>query len=108
MLGLAIHLMLALTGAPPLRIGTISINAIPLFSAEEATHGSFYRGANILAVRTRVAFLRRFLLFKEGDPFNPTKLEETERNLRQFDFLKSASVIADPPHDGLVDINYAP
>jgi hypothetical protein len=103
-LGLVLHLMLAVTGAPPLRIGTISINAIPLFSAEEARHGSFYRGANVLAVQTRVAFLRRFLLFKEGDPFNPTKLEETERNLRQFDFLKSASVTAAPPHDGIVDV----
>ncbi|HXM76170.1 MAG TPA: hypothetical protein VN971_05285, partial [Thermoanaerobaculia bacterium] len=44
------------------------------------------------------------LLFKEGDPFNPTKLEETERNLRQFDFLKTVSVTAAPPHDGLVDV----
>ena len=104
MLGLALHLMLAVADAPSVRIGTISINAIPLFSSEEARHGSFYRGANILAVRTRVAFLRRFLLFKEGDPFNPTKLEETERNLRQFDFLKTVSVTAAPPHDGLVDV----
>jgi len=103
-LGLVLHLMLAVADAPPLRIGTISINAVPLFSAEEARHGSFYRGANILAVRTRVAFLRRFLLFKEGDPFNPAKLAETERNLRLFDFLKSASVTAAPPHDGVVDV----
>ena len=88
----------------PLRIGKITINAVPLFSAEEARHGSFYRGANILHVQTRPGLLRRFLLFKEGDPFNPAKLEETERNLRQFDFLKSASVTAGTPHDGLVDV----
>jgi hypothetical protein len=102
-LGLLLHLLLAVAD-PPLRIGKISIKAVPLFSAEEASHGSFYRRANVLAVRTRIALLRRFLLFKEGDPFNPTKLQETERNLRQFDFLKSASVTAAPPHDGLVDV----
>src|SRR4029077_3175054 len=96
--------MLAVADAPPVRIGTISIKALPFFSAEEASQGSFYRGANALAVRTRVAFLRRFLLFKEGDPINPTKLAETERNLRQFDFLKSASVTAAPPHDVVVDV----
>ena len=103
MLGLLLHLMLAV-GDPPLRVGKISITAVPLFNAEEAQHGSFYRGANVIAVQTRVALLRRFLLFKEGDPFNPTKLEETERNLRQFDFLKTVSVTAAPPHDGLVDV----
>lgn len=99
-----ILLLAALLAEPPLRIGTITINAVPLFSAEESRHGSFYRGANILHVQTRPALLRQFLLFKEGDPFNPTKLQETERNLRQLDFLKSASVTAGNPHDGLVDV----
>ena len=97
-------LLAALLAEPPLRIGTITINAVPVFSVEESRHGSFYRGANILHVQTRPALLRRFLLFKEGDPFNPTKLQETERNLRQLDFLKSVSVTAGNPHDGLIDV----
>src|SRR6476469_5309228 len=85
-------------------IGHITINAVPLFSREEALHGSFYRGANVLHVQTRTALLRSFLLFKEGDAFKPAKLEETERNLRQLDFLKSVSITAGEPHDGVVDV----
>lgn len=98
---------LPLLGAPdptPLRIGKITIEAVPVFSAAEVAHGSFYRGVNLLHVQTRVALLRRFLLFHEGDPYDPVKLAETERNLRLFDFLKSASVTAGPPHDGVVDV----
>lgn len=91
--------------AAPLRIGHIAINPVPLFSAAEASHGTFYRAANVLHVQTRAALLRGFLLFKEGDPFNPAKLAETERNLRQLDFLKSASVTAGRPHDGVIDVD---
>ena len=91
---------------PPetLQVGRVTINALPVFDEAEASHGRFYRGANLLHVQTRTALLRRFLLFREGDRYDPAKLSETERNLRQFDFLKSASVTAAPPHDGLVDI----
>ena len=88
-----------------LRIGHISINAVPLFSSQEAAHGSFYRTANVLHVQTRAALLRGFLLFKEGDGFNPAKLAESERNLRQLDFLKSATIAAGTPHDGVVDVD---
>jgi hypothetical protein len=58
----------------------------------------------VLHVQTPAALLRRFLLFKEGDLYDPATLAETERNLRLFDFLKSASVTASPPHDGVVDV----
>ena len=88
----------------PLRIGHVVINPVPLFSSTEAAHGSFYRAANILHVQTRPSLLRAFLLFKEGDPFNPAKLAESERNLRQLDFLKSVTIAAGTPHDGVVDI----
>lgn len=90
--------------APTLRIGHITINAIPIYNEAEVKHGRFYSGVNFLHVQTRAALLRRFLLFREGDVYDPTKLMETERNLRLFDFLKSASVTASPPHDGVVDV----
>jgi hypothetical protein len=90
--------------AEALRVGRITINAIPLFDAAEVRQGSFYRAANLLHVQTRAALVARFLLFREGDRYDPVKLEETERNLRQFDFLKSASVTAGTPHEGIVDI----
>jgi hypothetical protein len=88
----------------PLRVGRITIIAKPVFDAGETGGGGFYRAVNLLHVQTPAALLRRFLLFKEGDPFDASKLAETERNFRQFDFLKSVSVIASPPHDGLVDV----
>lgn len=89
----------------PLRVGHIVINPVPLFSSTEAAHGSFYRAANVLHVQTRSELIRGFLLFKEGDSFNPAKLAESERNLRQLDFLKSATIAAGTPHDGVVDID---
>src|SRR5436305_10606872 len=81
--------LMAQTAQPPLRIGRITIDAMPLFNAAEASHGRFYRGANLLHVQTRTALLRRFLLFSEGDAYDPAKLAESERNLRLFDFLES-------------------
>lgn len=89
----------------PLRIGTITIDAKPLFDAKEQRRGGFYRKLNGLHSQTHAALIRRFLTFHEGDPYDPAKLAETERNLRLFDFLKSASVTASPPHDGVVDVN---
>jgi hypothetical protein len=97
-------LALFLLAVTPLRIGRITIDAVPIYDASEATHGSFYRGVNFLHVQTRAALIRRFLLFREGDPFDAEKLVETERNLRLFDFLKSAAVTAGSPHDGVVDV----
>lgn len=89
--------------SPTIRIGTISIKTTPLFDPAEAG-GGFYRAANRMAVRTPESLVRRFLLFREGEEFDPAKLAESERNLRAFDFLKSASVTAGEPHDGLVDV----
>jgi hypothetical protein len=93
------------TGQEPLRIGNIHIRIVDVFSPEEAARGWFYRTANAIHVETREAVIRRFLLFHEGDPYDPTRLDETERNLRGVGFLTSASVTASPPHDGVVDVD---
>ncbi|MEO8216946.1 MAG: hypothetical protein ABI718_07680 [Acidobacteriota bacterium] len=109
---LALHLLAVTLAVPslpaeekPLRVGRITIDAMPLFDSEEAARGSFYRAANILHVQTKATLLRRFLLFHEGDPYDAAQLEETERNLRLFDFLKRVSVTPSAPHDGVVDVN---
>lgn len=91
--------------APPLRVGKISVHTTALFNANEATQGALYRAANVMATKTPEALIRRFLLFRQGDEFDPAKLSESERNLRAFDFLKSAEVKAREPHDGVVDID---
>ncbi len=89
---------------PPLRIGKITVNAEDIYSHAEAGHGFLYRTADKLHIETRDSVVRKFLLFKEGDVFDPVRLEETERNLRKQPYLKSASVVAMPAHDGVVDV----
>ena len=88
----------------PVRIGKITIKTEPLFNAQEANQGAFYRAANFVAVQTHEPLIRKFLLFHEGEPLDEARLRESERNLRALDFLKSASVTAGPPHDGVVDV----
>jgi hypothetical protein len=93
------------TASQPLRIGRIIIDAVPVYSDAEAQQGRIYGFLNLLHVQTRAALLRRFLLFSEGDAFDPALLAESERNLRLFDFLESVSVTASAPHDGVVDVS---
>jgi hypothetical protein len=89
---------------PSLRIGRIDIRALDVYSNDEAKHGFFYRTADRLHVETRRAVVAQFLLFHEGDVFSAARLAETERNLRALPFLKSATVAAGAPHDGVVDV----
>lgn len=104
---LGIGLILTADRAPaeePLRIGRVTVRALDVFSPEEAARGWVYRAADALRFQTRESVIRKFLLFREGEPFNPVRLEETERNLRLLPFIKSASVTAAPAHDGVVDV----
>ncbi len=84
-----------------MRVGRVTIDAHPVFSEGG---GAFYRAVNRLHAQTRASFIRKFLLFHEGDRFDPVLLAESERNLRQLDSLESVLVTAGTPHDGVVDI----
>jgi len=88
----------------PLRIGKITINSLDVYSPAEASKGRFYRAADALHIETRDSVIRKFLLFHEGDVYHPERLAETERILRAEHFLKSVSVTASEPHDGVVDV----
>jgi hypothetical protein len=88
----------------PVRIGTITIRPFDVFSPEEETGGWIYRAANALHSTTREGVLRAWLLFREGDVYEPEMLAETERNLRASGLVRSASVRAGPVHDGVVDV----
>jgi hypothetical protein len=90
--------------ATPARIGTIQIVTLDVFSPAEAANGWIYRAANAVHIETHKSTIRRFLLFREGDPYDPAKLAETERNLRAQAFIKSATITAGPEHDGVVDV----
>ena len=103
-----ISIVIALALSPLLtaqtRIGRIIIHPIDVYSASEANKGAFYRIADRLHIETKASVIRKFLLFREGDVYKPERLAETERNLRALHFIKSASVTASEPHDGLVDV----
>ena len=85
-------------------MGRITIRTLDVFSPQEAASGWFYRAANALHVTSRSSLVKRFLLFQEGDAYDPEQLAQTERNLRGLSFIKLASVTASPPHDGVVDV----
>ena len=105
---LGLVILLGLTGTAgaqdDLRVGTITIRTLNVFSPEEASRGWPYRWANALHITTRPSVIRRFLLFHEGEPYNAELLAQTERNLRALTFIKLASVVAQAPHDGVVDV----
>jgi hypothetical protein len=68
---------LAAVGQTPLRVGQITVRSINVFSPEEASRGWLYRAANAVHFETRESLIRKFLLFREGDPYDVTRLEET-------------------------------
>ena len=103
-LALVVAAVLRAQTEPPLRIGTIAIRPLDVYSSDEARHGRLYQLADRLHIETRVSVIRKFLLFREGDIYSPERLAETERNLRAMQFLKSASVVTSSPHDGVVDV----
>jgi len=94
----------AARGGERLRIGKINIVTEDVYTEQEAAKGSAYGVVNTLHVRTRASVIHKMLLFSEGDVFVPSRLAETERNLRKLNFIQSASVVAGEPHDGVVDI----
>ncbi|MDQ6802535.1 MAG: BamA/TamA family outer membrane protein [Acidobacteriota bacterium] len=101
---LALLVLAASLDAQPLHVGKIVVEPLDVYSASEKQRGTFYRLADRFHIETRRHVIEKFLLFREGDVYEPARLAETERNLRSLGFLKSASVTASAPHDGLVDI----
>jgi hypothetical protein len=94
----------AAAGEAPLRVGRISIECQDVFTPQEASKGWLYETANVIHIATREAVVRRFLTFREGDAYDPRRLAESERNLRAQAFIRSASVTAGEPRDGVVDV----
>ncbi len=96
--------------AVPLTIGEIEIRTNDIFSPDEVqnTNGGlrFMRHAmNTVHFNTRHHVIQRELLFHTGDPLDPERLAETERNLRDLGFLNHISVVpADTTADGRVKV----
>ncbi len=93
-----------------LRIGTVTPDREDIFTRAEVDSatgaaGFLKRLSNSLHAATRPHVLEREFLFRDGDPFRPDLLAETERNLRGLGFLAEAKVAAvDTSADGRVAV----
>jgi len=81
-----------------LRVGEISVIVTDIYGHEELTSSDglirFVRGAmNSVHTHTRQGIIRRELLFRPGEPLDPARLLETERNLRGLGYLTNVSVV---------------
>ena len=63
-----------------------------VFGAEEARSNFMFRAANSLHVTTRVAVVRRELLFRAGEPYDSALVAETERNLRRLGIFRDVAI----------------
>jgi len=100
--GLPSDAELEATGA---RVGTIIFDARPLFDIEHGDEDTtLSRLGNQLHISTREATLADQLLFKSGDPYRASLLQESARILRDTRYLRDAEVRPVAFHDGLVDV----
>ena len=90
------------------RIGTITVepqNIFDLSNPEE--NKTLYRWANALHVVTKPNVIRGQLLFNEGDQYSLRLIDETERLLRQNDYLRDVQIEPVRFEDGVVDLRVA-
>src|SRR4051812_30758400 len=87
------------------RVGTIIFDARPLFDIEHGDEDTtLSRLGNRLHISTREATIEDQLLFRSGDPYRATLLQESARILRDTRYLRDAEVRPVALHDGLVDV----
>src|SRR3954462_7998771 len=87
------------------RIGEIRFDERPLFDVEHHDENtSLSRVANRLHIPTREATIEDQLLFKSGDVYRPSLLEESARILRDTRYLRDALVRPIAFHAGVVDV----
>jgi len=87
------------------RIGYIHLNARQLFDVEhDDQDSSLSRVANRLHITTREGTIEDQLLFKSGDVYRGTLLQESARILRDTRYLRDAQVRPVAYHDGVVDV----
>jgi hypothetical protein len=87
------------------RIGYIGIDERPLFDVgRQDQNSTLSRTANRLHVATREATIADRLLFRSGDPYRASLLQESARILRDTRYLRDAVIRPVAYHDGLVDV----
>lgn len=96
------------TTCPTGSIASITIDNHSIFDTSDPELSGHlrlaYRLANSLHARTRASVIRRDLLFRIGDCFDPSLIAESERLLRDNQFLASATIRHRLRHDGNYDL----
>ena len=88
-----------------LRIGTIQIRAENIFNTNKSENDTkLFRLGNRLHIKTREETISKQLLFKSGDYYNGRELAESERLLRNRNYLFDARIRPVRVHQGKVDI----
>lgn len=72
------------------KVRTIRIELKEIF--EDSDDNLIFRQANSLKFKTREEVIRRELLIREGDTFDPFLLRESERDLRSLRYLRNVSI----------------
>jgi len=86
-------------------IGNVTIirgNVFDLSKPEEDI--PLFRLANSLHILTAESVIRNMLLFETGDPFSQQLLDESERILREANYIYDAEIKVTSYHDNTVDI----
>ena len=87
------------------RIGYVGIDERPLFDVEHHDENTtLSRTANRLHIATREATIADQLLFKSGDHYRASLLQESARILRDTRYLRDAVIRPVGYHDGIVDV----
>jgi opacity protein-like surface antigen len=87
------------------RIGLIAIHSAEIFDLSDPRENrALYRVANRWHINTRAGVVRAQLLFRSGEPYQHRLLEESERKLRQLNFLREPRIRPIAYHDGVVDV----
>ncbi len=84
-------------------VSSIELDRKSVFDPDATSVGALawtYRTLNLLHVRTAPSFIRRELLFEEGDCFDPFLISESERVLDSYDFMEQASITSEDDGSG--------
>ncbi|MCB0321027.1 MAG: BamA/TamA family outer membrane protein, partial [Bdellovibrionales bacterium] len=83
------------------RFGTVTIGVRPIFDPPE---NRAFEALNSTKTTTREGVIRRELLFKEGDKFDPFLVSESERVLRGLGYLRDVKLRTVERDGGIVDV----
>jgi len=87
-------------------IGDIVLDKANVFDLNDpAENNAFYRLANLIHVVTKDKVIRKQLLFKSGDIYSKRVADESERVLRQNQYLFDAKITPVRYENGVVDLS---